>query len=97
MKNETRAVCPVYRDKDGSEFIIAHAEFVGKDHDEAHAIAMGSKLVECVLLGIDFVRVAEIDPSNTPHHRCTMGQYSVALIGGPLFDRLQQEATAGSR
>lgn len=77
--------CPVY-EKDGHELIVLHPSFVADNRDEAWEIGMGSMLVECVLWGVKYLRVQQIDMKNTPHHPADLGGMPVALIAGPLFE-----------
>ena len=82
-----KTFCPVY-EKDGHELIVLTKDFVADNHEEAWKIGMGSMLVECIILGMKYKEVREIDTEHLPHRKATLGGLPVALIAGPAFDEV---------
>ena len=76
---------PVF-EQDGNKFFVVHPDFVGSDEDEAMEIGYGSMLVECILMDMKFTfTVKEIDAENIPHVKANLGNCTVAVFEGPLF------------
>ena len=77
---------PIYR-KEDNRFFVVHPDFAGETREDAHNIALGSMLVECILLGMTYEKeIKQIDPQNTPHRKTDLNGYEVAIIAGPLFE-----------
>ena len=82
----TTRYCPIY-EKDGHRLIVTTAAFCGASHEEATYIALGSMLVECILLGLTYTgEVLELIDGLQEHVPANVGGMPVALIGGPAFD-----------
>ncbi len=98
MPETTATFCPTY-EKDGNEFIVLTESFVADNHEDAWKIGLGSMLVECILLGMKYKDVREIDRENFPHRKANVGGLPVAVFAGPLFDSPECAApsTTGER
>jgi len=76
---------PIFR-KDGNELFIMDADYLSAYYRGAQRIALSEMFVEGVFLGMEFVRVQEIDIDNIPHVTATLSGVPVAIISGPIFD-----------
>jgi hypothetical protein len=82
MAQTRQAFVPIYS-KDGNEFAILQEDFVAHTEEDAQKIGLGTMLVECILMGMKFERVQEIDTKRLPHIPAMLGNYRVAIIAGP--------------
>ena len=82
---ENTVFVPVF-EQDGNKFFVAHSDFVGSTEDEAMKIGYGATLAECIFMNMKFTfTVKEIDAENIPHVKANLGNCTVAVFEGPLF------------
>ncbi len=76
-------------DRQNIQFFVIHPDFVCQNEEEARQV--GRFAPE----DLDFTgEVRKVDFSCLPHIRATFGDWDVAIVSGPTFDRMLDENRA---
>lgn len=85
---------PIF-EKEGNKFFVLTEEFVAEDSWEAMKIGWGASLVEAVLWEANFTNET-IDVTNgILHLKAHIDRTPIAIIGGSLFDEIENEQSSG--
>lgn len=81
---------PIF-EKDGNKLFLLYESFTANDEDHAFNIGFGA-FVEAFTYDMTFTeRVLEVNIKNIPHIKAEIGNMSVAVISGPMFDEAKSD------
>ena len=83
---------PVFT-KDGNRFIVCNKDYISDCRTGATEIGIGVLFGEAIVYNFKWLdqEVIELDMKNTTHISAELGRLPIAILSGPIFDKMEEE------